>query len=129
MVLVRKPFPRKLRSSGCEQTREICLVLHCCFFFQMFENHLLARILFLVDMTEPIVTTFDNYYSNVFQGFFFLRQKTGQFCCVWQSEKDPSVSHDMTNIPFISTRGTFNNLKTTRNDFSKAVLYPIREEL
>ena len=70
-------------------------------FFQMFENHLLARILFLVDMTEMIVTAFDNYYSNVFQGFF-LRQKTGQFCCIWQSEKDRSVSHDMTDIPFIS---------------------------
>lgn len=43
-------------------------------FFQLFENHLLARILFLVDMTEPIVTAFDNYYSNVFQGFFCDRK-------------------------------------------------------
>lgn len=43
---------------------------NCCF-FQTFEEHLLARVLFLVaDLTEMIVTAFDHYYSNVFQGFF-----------------------------------------------------------
>ena len=130
IVLVRKPFPRKLPSSLSSPNRRnmsfVPLQWNCCFSQKMFEKHLLARVLFLVDLTEMIVTAFDNYYSNVFQGFFW-RQKTGQFCCVWQSEKDPSFSHDMTNIPFISTHGSFNSLKITRNDLSKVVLYPIIE--
>lgn len=52
------------------------------FFFQMFENHLLARILFLVDMTESIDTAFDNYYSNVFQGLFFATENWAILLCL-----------------------------------------------
>lgn len=90
------------------------------FFFQMFENHLLTRILFLVDMTEMIVTAFDNYYSNVFQDFFCdgklgnsavfgSPKRIDQFLMTWQ------ISHSYQRA---GVSITWKALKITRNDLS-----------
>lgn len=92
-------------------------------FFKSLKSICLRGSLFLVDLTEMIVTTFDHYYSNVFQGFFW-RQKTGQFCCVWQSEKDPSFLSDTTNIPFISTFREFQSLENNPQRVIKGPIVP-----